>query len=80
MSGTKSDKPLEISRRSSYYHNESVIIPVWEKVLHVARILSHTRQKLRVKLDDDYLLTVGEVQALARVIHGHPTITGIRFP
>jgi hypothetical protein len=66
----------------SYYHHESETTPVWEKVL--ARILSHMRQKLRVKLNVKYLLTAGEVHALATVIHGHPTITsfesGIRGP
>jgi hypothetical protein len=56
--------------------DEEVIPPVsilmWERL---ARILSHMGQKVRLGLDvRGDLWAVGEVQALARVIHGHPTI------
>jgi hypothetical protein len=47
--------------------------PDWERL---ARILSHVRQEVSVVLNDDSdLWTVRELQALARAIRGHPTIT-----
>jgi hypothetical protein len=65
--------------------DDGVVPPVsilsWERL---ARILSHTKQKVKVSLNEEFhLWAVGEVQALARAIHGHPTITrfdgGSRF-
>jgi hypothetical protein len=42
----------------------------------LARILSHMRQKVKVGLlHNSNLWTLGEVQALAQAIRGHPTIT-----
>jgi hypothetical protein len=47
-------------------------IPDWEIL---ARILRHVRQNVTVAIDDSRLRTMEEVQAFARAIHGHPTIT-----
>jgi hypothetical protein len=53
--------------------NEDEDSPNWGEL---ARILSHIRQKVEVNFDDSDLWAVGELQALARAIRGHPTITG----
>jgi hypothetical protein len=75
---------LERLSISSYNYNdddnnyvdevEVMPIPDWERL---ARILSHVRQEVSVVLDDgdDSRWAVEEVQALARAIRGHPTIT-----
>jgi hypothetical protein len=73
----KSLKSLYISTRDIMYadhdDDEGLPSPDWEIL---ARILSHVRQNVSVRLDEECdLWAVGEAQALARAIHGHPTIT-----
>jgi hypothetical protein len=43
----------------------------------LARILSHVRQNVHVELHDSDRWDAEEVQALARAIRGHPTISGL---
>jgi hypothetical protein len=66
---------LELIVISPYNDHEDEVVPIpdWEIL---ARILSHVPQKVGVRIDDFYdVWAVGEVQALARAIRGHPTIT-----
>jgi hypothetical protein len=71
---------LRISTRDRTYadhHDDQVQVQVLTKPDwgELALILSRVRRKVRVDLDDSDLWAVGELQALARVIRGHPTIT-----
>jgi hypothetical protein len=67
-------KALNCLRLSSFpnHHGDGLPIPDGEIL---ARILSHMRQKVRVDHDDSDTWGVEAVQALARGICGHPTIT-----
>jgi hypothetical protein len=73
---------LKTLRISTHGYNEDdddyedLPSPDWEIL---ARILSHIRQKVKVDLetdDDEYWWDAEESRSFARVIHGHPTITG----
>jgi hypothetical protein len=81
-------KTLYISTRSranSDGHDDDRLLPTPFKEI-LARILRHVRQSVAVIIGEEGsdLWTVGEVQALARAIRGHPSITGLhdlgRFP
>jgi hypothetical protein len=63
---------LIISNHKYRDDNDEVPIPSWDIL---ARILSHVRQKVKLVLSKSDLRAVEEVQALARAIRGHPTIT-----
>jgi hypothetical protein len=59
-------------RTNGHDEDEAVPIPDWERL---ARILSLVRQNVSVNLYGFDVWAVGDVQALARAIRGHPTIT-----
>jgi hypothetical protein len=63
---------LTHGRSYGHHEGEEVPIPDWERL---ARILSHMGQKIEVEIHDMPPWAVEEVQALARAIRGHPTIT-----
>jgi hypothetical protein len=60
--------------RTSGDHVDDQVLPNpdWKEL---ARILNHMRQNIKIELGNSGLWTVAEVQALARAIRGHPTIT-----
>jgi hypothetical protein len=63
---------LWITNKNSYGGHDDEPYPDWGEF---ARILSQLRQNVKVELDiESDLWTVGEVQALAKAIRGHPTI------
>jgi hypothetical protein len=65
-------KTIYISCARKNDDGTDVSIPDWGEL---ARILSHVRQKIRITLTGLDPWAVGEMQALAMAIRGHPTIT-----
>jgi hypothetical protein len=84
---------LHISIRDDYHdgsdysdedddEDENSLIPDWEIV---ARILRHVRQSVKIIINNvDLVRTIEELQAFARAIRGHPSVTSFydsgRFP
>jgi mRNA-degrading endonuclease toxin of MazEF toxin-antitoxin module len=69
---------IRISTRSYNDHDDGVVpVPHWEKL---ARILSHVRQEITPTLVShgahDPAWRAEDIRSFARVIRGHPTITG----
>jgi hypothetical protein len=52
-------------------------IPVWEII---ARILTYVQRKISLYPAEVYHPEVEQIRCLARVIHGHPMISGFTFP
>jgi hypothetical protein len=58
----------------SDYDEEAVVVPIPDCEV-LARILSHVRQKIKVRINGIRRWDAEKSKALARAIHGHPTIT-----
>ncbi len=65
-------KTIYISCARKNDDGTDVSIPDWGEL---ARSLSHVRQKIRITLNGLDPWAVGEMQALAMAVRGHPTIT-----